>query len=177
MRCFCALCSSEDVRGSVGRDLTRNERLVVQENEAYLEYEVVRSTAVQLGPVFFRQCPAIFQGVMHSVVMHRLGTGPWAVPRFGVFDGVLLHTGPDGIERMLIQVRWHRVSREMYHDVIRAPLAMYGIDATLPTLCLAEDIVPFACFAAPDFCNAQRQIVLTYKNWSCLPLLGFPKIP
>lgn len=159
------------------RDLTHAERRVVQENEAYLEYKVVRSTAVQLGPVLFRQCPPMIRELMHSVVMHRLGTGPWAVPGFGVFDGVLLHTGPDSIQRMLIQVRWHKVSAEMYHDVIRAPLAMAGIDRTLPTLCLAEDIVPFACFAAPDLRNAQRQIVLTSKNWSCLPLHGFPKIP
>lgn len=161
---------------NLGRDLTRAEQQLTADGDVDFSFDVVRSTAVQLGPMLIRSGVTAGAGPMQRVIMHRKGSGVWAVPRFGLFLGVLLHQGPDKVQRMLLLVKWFKASPVMYHRVMRTPTAMAAVDTTLPTLCLAEDIVPFVCFAAPDLGDPARLIILSSKNWSCLSLLGFPRI-
>lgn len=176
--CFCPpLCDADKVQHKLGRDLTDDEEHLTADGDVDFSFELVRSTAVQLGPMFIRSGPTAGAGDMQRLIMHRKGSGVWAVPRFGTFLGVLIHKGPDKVQRMLFLVKWLRASPVMYHRVMRTPIAMVAVDATLPTLCLAEDIVPFSCFGAPDLGDSARLVILTSKNWSCLPLLGFPRIP
>lgn len=175
---FCTpLCDSDKVQHNLGRDLTRAEHQLTADGDVDFSYDVVRSTAVQLGPMLIRSGLTAGAGPMQRVIMHRKGSGVWAVPRFGLFLGVLLHQGPDKVQRMMLLVKWFKTSPVMYHRVMRTPTAMVAVDTTLPTLCLAEDIVPFVCFAAPDLGDTARLVILSAKNWSCLPLLGFPRIP
>lgn len=167
------------MRHALGRAPTSAECSVTVENKIKLYHGLTKSSALQLGPVLMKLKPILSpDGGMQGFVMSRKDdtSAAFKVPRFGVFMGTLLHVGPDGVERLLIHVRWRQVSPEMYHPVIRGPLAMKNIDKTLSTLCLAENIAPFLCFGAVDLGNPRRIIMLCEKNWGCLPMLGFPKI-
>lgn len=169
-----------DVSHAVGRDLNMAEAAVTIANKVKIFHDLRKSTALQLGPVLMKLKRELDpDGSMQGFIMSRRDptSAAFSVPRFGVFMGTLRHVGPDGVERLLIHVRWRKVSPQMYHPLIRAPMAMKNIDQTLPTLCLAENIAPFLCFGAVDPQNSRRLIMLCEKNWGCLSMLGFPKIP
>lgn len=159
----------------MGRRLSRVERELTKNGDVYLDFDLVKSAAVQLGPVNFREGAAGVSGRMERVVMHRKGAGAFAVPRFGVFEGTLTHTGPDDEQRMFLQVKWYKASPVMYSRNMKAPMALATIDTQIPNLCLAEDIVPFLCYSAPHLEHDSHLVILA-KDWSCLPLLGFPQM-
>lgn len=159
------------------RPLTEAELNLTKVDEVWLDYKLLRSTAIQLGPLLVRAGESGESGKMQRMVMHRKGLGVFAVPRFGVFEGTFTHKGPDRLSRLLAQVRWHKAPREMYHPDLEQPMALAAVDKTIPDLCLAEDLVPLSCFAAPDLDDLSRLIILTPKSWrSTLALLGFPPI-
>lgn len=178
MVCLVPCDAVGEMQSQLGRHLSSREERLTKDGEIYLEYDLTKSTAMQLGPLLIRAGPSGVSGNMQRVVMHRKGAGAFAVPRFGIFEGLLRHTGPDGVQNLLARVRWHKTCRAMHHHEIEAPIAMVSVDKTVPDLCLAEDLVPFSCFSAPDpeFSDSQL-IILSVKPWnSCLSLLGFPKI-
>lgn len=163
----------------MGRPLTaREEQITVDNDRLELSSALVRSSSLQLGPVLLKANARPVHGFQTFVMQRRGTTEATSMPRFGVFEGAFLHTGLDKKQRLLLQIRWHKVSTQLYHPLIRAPMAMTAIDTTMPKLCLAESIAPFLCFGVPDLENPNtRLIMLKDKNWHCLSMLGFPKMP
>lgn len=168
---------------NIGRPLSHEETRVVDDNMFMIDPTVVKSTALQLGPVLLKlKRKSAPTGAMRHHIMSRKGTtDATSVPRFGIFCGAVKHTGPHGVDNMFVSVKWLKQSPELYHKVIRAPLAMAGFEEAVPSLYLARDIAPFLCFGARDLSIIARRrprlIMLTEKTWSCLTMLGFPKIP
>lgn len=172
------LTRTGDVALALGRPLTVAEDRVTEHGRFQLCSNLIKSSALQLGPELlrFKRCPD--GGFPAFVMMRRGSTADTCMPRFGIFEGAFLHVGLDNRQRMFVQVKWHKVSPQLYHPLIRAPMAMTAIDTAMPKLCLAERIAPFVCFGAPDLEHPRtRLIMLKDKNWSCLSLLGFPEMP
>lgn len=97
-------------------------------------------------------------------------------PDFGQVEGIYSHTGPDGVVRLICNMKWYESvpeGHEIYHASLRCPVIsqveLLGVDE----FWCARDIVPWTCMAFPDPRNKHRQIMLA-RSWSVLRHLGFP---
>lgn len=98
-------------------------------------------------------------------------------PDFGKIRGIYMHTGPDGVERLITRMKWYNRVADMYHKSLRCPQVSTVADTRgIHVMWPAVDIVPWTCAAMPLGRSQTHQVMLA-RTWSVLRHLGFPSQP